>query len=91
MRDRPDGETNGFQSHLLLKRFPTGMPTPNDFLLEDRQVEAPRPGELSVRALCGCRSTQGQDSVLDVEAIADGEFNAAAPSFFGQHGIVPGI
>jgi hypothetical protein len=35
---------------------------------------------------------EAQDGVLNVEAIADGECNAAARSFFGQHGIVlPGI
>ncbi|MBX3566778.1 MAG: NADP-dependent oxidoreductase [Rhizobiaceae bacterium] len=34
-----------------LKRFPTGMPTPDDFTLEERQTEAPRPGELLVRTL----------------------------------------
>ena len=34
-----------------LKRFPSGMPTPDDFTLEERHVEAPRPGELLVRTL----------------------------------------
>jgi NADPH-dependent curcumin reductase len=35
----------------LLKRFPTGMPSPDDFALEDRPIPVPRPGELLVRTL----------------------------------------
>lgn len=35
----------------FLKRFPTGMPTPDDFTLEDRPVPVPRSGELLVRTL----------------------------------------
>lgn len=35
----------------LLKRFPTGMPSPDDFTLEDRPVPAAQPGELLVRTL----------------------------------------
>ncbi len=35
----------------LLKRFPTGMPSPDDFTLEDRPVPTARPGELLVKTL----------------------------------------
>ncbi|MGE0213389.1 MAG: NADP-dependent oxidoreductase [Parvibaculaceae bacterium] len=35
----------------LLKRFPAGMPTTDDFTLEDRAVPVPRAGELLVRTL----------------------------------------
>lgn len=35
----------------LLKRFPTGMPSCEDFTLEDRPVPVARPGELLVRTL----------------------------------------
>lgn len=35
----------------ILKRYPTGMPGPDDFALEDRAIPAPKPGELLVRTL----------------------------------------
>lgn len=35
----------------ILKRFPSGMPSPEDFSLEDRAAPVPRPGELLVRTL----------------------------------------
>jgi NADPH-dependent curcumin reductase len=35
----------------LLKRFPSGMPKPDDFVLEQAQIPNPRPGELLVRSL----------------------------------------
>lgn len=35
----------------LLKRFPLGMPTSEDFLLDERSVPAPQSGELLVRTL----------------------------------------
>lgn len=35
----------------LLKRFPAGMPSPNDFILEDRPIPVVQPGELLVRTL----------------------------------------
>lgn len=34
-----------------LKRFPAGMPSPDDFALEDRPIPVPRAGELLVRTL----------------------------------------
>ncbi|WP_119390604.1 NADP-dependent oxidoreductase [Taklimakanibacter lacteus] len=38
-------------SSWLLKRYPTGMPGPDDFLLEDLPAPAAGPGELLVRTL----------------------------------------
>lgn len=35
----------------LLKRFPTGMPQPDDFEMVERAIPAPGPGELLVRTL----------------------------------------
>lgn len=35
----------------LLKRFPSGMPVPDDFAMEDRPVPVPRSGELLARTL----------------------------------------
>ncbi|TIM79495.1 MAG: NADP-dependent oxidoreductase [Mesorhizobium sp.] len=35
----------------VLKRFPTGMPGPDDFMLEDRPMPLPQPGALLVRTL----------------------------------------
>jgi NADPH-dependent curcumin reductase len=35
----------------LLKRFPVGMPSPDNFALEDRPMPVARPGELLVRSL----------------------------------------
>ena len=35
----------------VLKRFPSGMPSPDDFSLEDRAAPVPRQGELLVRTL----------------------------------------
>lgn len=35
----------------LLRRFPSGMPSPDDFVLEDCQLPNPAPGELLVKTL----------------------------------------
>lgn len=35
----------------VLDRFPTGMPAPDDFTLEDRPIPEPKPGQLLVRTL----------------------------------------
>lgn len=35
----------------VLERFPTGMPAPDDFALEDRPIPEPKPGQLLVRTL----------------------------------------
>lgn len=35
----------------FLKRFPSGMPNPDDFALEDRPIPVARPGELLVKTL----------------------------------------
>jgi hypothetical protein len=49
---------------------------------------APRSVDVQQKAAGLHQVPEAQDGVLDVEAIADGECNAAARSFFGQHGIV---
>ncbi len=58
-----------------------GRPRPRGFVFCDMSVAKKNPTFLAdfVR--------QAYDGMLDVEAIADGEFNAAAQSFFRHHGI----